>query len=120
VRPGSHQETAPTRRSPGRGRAAAGLLAFVLAGLAALPAPAANEDGRRFATRWCSSCHAVAPGQKRLSDGVPSFAEIAGRKNSGRGALKAFLSTPHPRMPDMSLTRAEIDALVDYIRSQKR
>jgi len=41
---------------------------------------------------------------------------VAGREVS-RGALEAWLSTPHPTMPDMNLTRAEIDALIAYLRA---
>jgi len=29
--------------------------------------------------------------------------------------LRTFLSHPHPPMPDLSLTRAEIDDLIEYI-----
>ena len=34
-------------------------------------------------------------------------------------ALRAFLSHPHGAMPDLVLTRAEIDDLIEYIRSQR-
>jgi cytochrome c len=31
--------------------------------------------------------------------------------------LRAFLSHPHGAMPDLALTRIEIDDLIDYIES---
>ena len=34
--------------------------------------------------------------------------------------LRAFLSHPHGAMPDLALTRAEIDDLIQYILSQRQ
>ena len=82
-------------------------------------AGAAPPDGGTLARRWCSACHMIAPNQPSASDGVPSFAEIAGKRPTAN-TLRAFLATPHPRMPDMALTRQEIDMLVGYIRRQAR
>jgi mono/diheme cytochrome c family protein len=72
--------------------------------------------GEIIAKRWCASCHLISPEQKRAVADVPSFAAIA-RMKLPDGSLKAFLSDPHPRMPNMSLTRAEIEDIVAYIRS---
>ncbi len=72
--------------------------------------------GKSIAERWCSACHLVAPGQTRAVADVPSFAAVA-RAKLPAGSLKAFLSDPHPKMPDMSLTRSEIDDIVAYIQS---
>lgn len=75
--------------------------------------------GRAIANRWCSECHVTAPGQLRGSDNVPTFSEM---KKSGKldaARLSTFLSAPqHSRMPDLSLTRAEIADLTAYIMSQ--
>ena len=49
-------------------------------------------------------------------DLAPTFADIARRKTEKK-PLAAFLAEPHGKMPDMSLTRAEIDDIVAYIRS---
>jgi len=72
--------------------------------------------GKTIAERWCSSCHLVAPDQTRAVADVPSFAAVA-RARLPADRLKAFLSDPHPKMPDMSLTRSEIDDIVAYIQS---
>jgi hypothetical protein len=32
------------------------------------------------------------------------------------GALRAWLSTSHPRMSDFNLAREEVDALIAYLR----
>jgi cytochrome c2 len=85
----------------------------------AAPACAADaEHGEIIARRWCAACHVVASDQKNASADVPSFFDIAKRK-SGED-LKAFLTDPHPKMPDMSLTRDEIGDLVAYIGTLRR
>ncbi len=89
---------------------------FSLMGAASAQAADASA-GKRIAERWCASCHLVTPGQARASDGVPTFASIAGRKTFTAERLPTFLSHPHPVMPDMTLSRPEIADLVAYIRS---
>ena len=83
------------------------------------PAGAAGDPqgGRQVSQRWCASCHVVAPEQTTGSADVPSFQAIARREDLTEALLTAFLSSSHPRMPDMSLSRREISDLVAYIRS---
>jgi cytochrome c len=50
-----------------------------------------------------------------VQQGPPSFATIARSRSADQ--LRAFLSHPHGAMPDLSLTRAEIDNLVGYIET---
>ncbi|MGN7735275.1 hypothetical protein [Ensifer sp. 22564] len=62
----------------------------------------------------------IAPGQQRGSDNVPTFSEIKKSEKFDIARLSAFLSAPqHSRMPDLSLTRAEIADLAAYIKSQR-
>jgi mono/diheme cytochrome c family protein len=91
---------------------------LVLAGLlAAAPALAVDlAHGERVAKRWCAECHVVASDQARAKADAPSFADIASRKTSRE--VSAFLTDPHPRMPDMSLSRDEIADIVSYLKSQ--
>lgn len=81
--------------------------------VAAEAADAAN--GKKLATRWCAACHVVSPEQTRANADAPTFADVARRYDATR--LARFLSSPYPRMPDMSLTQPEITDLVTYIRS---
>jgi len=72
--------------------------------------------GRQLAERWCSSCHVVGPGSEQgSSNGAPTFAAVARMKSTTPLSLRAFLLTPHARMPDLHLTRDEIDDLAAYI-----
>jgi mono/diheme cytochrome c family protein len=93
------------------------LLAAVLAALASIPV-AAHADaaaGERLARQWCVNCHVVESGQMAgtVPQGPPSFATIAGHLDAGQ--LRTFLARPHAPMPDLALSRAEIDDLVAYI-----
>jgi mono/diheme cytochrome c family protein len=90
-----------------------------LALAALLPASAyAAPDvahGETIAKRWCASCHLVSPDQSKASVDVAPFADVA--KNKTNAQIADFLTEPHPKMPDMHLSRDEIGDLVAYIRS---
>ena len=74
--------------------------------------------GRHLAETWCSSCHLVGPSPgSAVSNGAPTFAAIAGMKSTTILSLRAFLQTPHAQMPDLHLSRDEIDDLAGYILS---
>ena len=95
-------------------RAAIAGLALIIAPICALAADAAN--GEIIAKRWCAACHLVSPEQTQASPDVPSFSAIARQKKPPE-KLTAFLTDPHPKMPDMNLTRSEIADIIAYIRS---
>lgn len=78
------------------------------------------ENGEHLATRWCSSCHVVAPGQQRASADVPPFATIGRAPGFNADRLATFLLDPHPKMPNMSLTRREAADIAAYIASLGR
>ncbi|MGH6925993.1 MAG: c-type cytochrome [Propylenella sp.] len=93
----------------------------VALGLHAASASAAGDAraGKALAERWCASCHLVAPEQTSATTEAPPFASVAERSAEEIGALAAFLADPHPPMPQMSLTRQEIQDLLAYIASLK-
>ena len=73
--------------------------------------------GGQLAQRWCATCHVVGANQTgSVPQGPPGFPSIA-KSGLSAGQLHAFLSHPHGAMPDLSLTRTEIDDLVAYIQS---
>jgi mono/diheme cytochrome c family protein len=84
----------------------------------ALPADAAH--GETLARRWCASCHIVAKDQKRGADNAPAFASIAKMPGFSAEKIAQFLMDPHPKMPDMQLTRNETRDLGAYIASLAR
>jgi mono/diheme cytochrome c family protein len=85
---------------------------------AALAADAAN--GERLAKRWCAACHVVASDQKSGNTQVTPFSAIAKVPGFDAAKLALYLLLPHPKMPDMSLTRSEAADLTAYIVSQGR
>ncbi|HYA81336.1 MAG TPA: cytochrome c [Methylocystis sp.] len=97
--------------------AARNLLLFLAFPLLATPALARGdaEHGAVIAKRWCKDCHVVSNDQTSAKVDAPPFADIARRLDDKQ--IGSFLTNPHPRMPDMSLSRKEIEDLVSYIRS---
>jgi cytochrome c len=93
------------------------LLGFLIAAVGAGEARADAQQGEQLARQWCSSCHLVAANQAGTApQGPPSFSSVA-RSGMTAARLRAFLSHPHGAMPDLALTRVEIDDLIDYIGS---
>lgn len=99
----------------------------------AQPAPAAQSDGGRpqaaattdwpaargrlIAETWCAACHAIGvPHQDGALAGAPSFRSIAGAPGFDAEHLAAALLQPHPAMPIFPLARADIAALLAYMR----
>jgi mono/diheme cytochrome c family protein len=89
--------------------------AAVLAALTATANAADVEHGETLAKRWCAACHVVAPDQTHGQDNVPPFATIAKIPGFNADLIARFLMNPHPKMPDMQLSRDEADDLAAYI-----
>ena len=84
------------------------------------PANAADADnGKRLAERWCVACHIVGASQKSATTDAPPFAVIAKKPDFNVGALALFLLDPHPKMPDIGLSRNSAADLAAYIASQR-
>ena len=102
----------------------------VLAGILAVSACAASaqensgnsEAGRRYARQVCSPCHAVTADQasQRTIAIAPDFQSIVNTSGMTATALRAFLQTPHPKMPNFPLSRSEAADLAAYIGSLKK
>lgn len=74
------------------------------------------ERGRMMAERWCAECHVVGP-DGAGGDAGPAFETVANREGGQADIIVAWLADPHPPMPNMSLTMAEIRDLAAYIMS---
>jgi mono/diheme cytochrome c family protein len=107
------------------GMAAAALMVAVGAsGALAQPRSGFGDPstGQAFALQTCAVCHLVSRWQlapKRF-DIAPSFAAIANLPSTTPSALRAFLSSPHPTMPNLILSRREQRNVIAYIMSLKR
>ena len=78
------------------------------------------RNGEQLARRWCEPCHVVAPDQREVTGEAPPFASIARRPDFDAARIATFLLDPHPKMPDMSLTRSEAADLASYIATLAR
>ncbi|MBI1774002.1 MAG: c-type cytochrome [Proteobacteria bacterium] len=104
-----------------RAMTTAALLFFAVAPAAAQSLPGDVAAGRALATRVCAACHVVTERQAwPSSDAVPTFASIARNPGTTEIGLRAFLLTPHLRMPNIELSRRETDDVISYILSLKR
>ena len=81
------------------------------------PVRADVANGERLARQWCVNCYVInrSGPSATLPQGPPSFQVAAGHLNPGE--LRAFLTNPHGQMPDLALTRSEIDDLIAYIET---
>lgn len=85
-----------------------------------VPLPSA-ERGLAIAQVSCAACHLI--GSKQQSSavaGVPSFQTIANRPQQTAARLLQALIRPHRPMPQLQLTRAEIDDLIAYFDALRK
>ena len=95
------------------------LVALMVSPMQAFAAGSA-QNGKLIAERWCASCHLVSPEQTQASADAPSFDSIAKGSKHKLDWLLAFLTDPHPPMPDLSLTRQEMSDLVAYFEARQK
>ncbi len=84
--------------------------------------PAASADpqnGARLAQQWCAPCHVVSNSQTGPVGEAPPFSAIARRPDFSAAHVALFLLDPHPKMPNMALTRMEARDLAAYIATLK-
>jgi mono/diheme cytochrome c family protein len=93
-------------------------LALIPAAFLATASPLLAADatkGAQLAQQWCANCHVIGgSAPPTVQQGPPSFRAVAQGGLTGE-QLRTFLSHPHAPMPDLSLTRTEIDDLIAYI-----
>jgi mono/diheme cytochrome c family protein len=77
--------------------------------------------GELIAKTQCAGCHTTdSNGTMTGSGAVPSFSSIANTGGTTVTGLEVFLSTPHARMPNYSLSSSEISNVSAYIMSLRR
>jgi mono/diheme cytochrome c family protein len=100
--------------------ARAPIVLLLLVAAAAIPAYADGDpvNGEALARKNCTGCHEVGPDAGPAAKGrPPSFKSVADDPAVTDLALHVFLKTPHAKMPDLMLGRAEMDDLCSYILS---
>lgn len=100
--------------------------ALAFAALAALAATATAEPaikhipdaerGEAIVRRLCVNCHVVSKdAAATIPEGVPTFHAIANDPGQTWERIRGALVKPHTPMPDMHLSRNEIDDIIAYI-----
>lgn len=80
------------------------------------PPPPSAANGYTLADKFCKGCHVIESGASTVVPaGPPTFHTIATRKDQTLERIRNVLINPHPPMPDMSLSNAEMLDLVAYI-----
>jgi mono/diheme cytochrome c family protein len=80
--------------------------------------PGDVKKGAELARSVCAHCHAVGSGERRSPDPMaPSFASLATTPGMTGTALRVWLRTSHPTMPDYILGDQDRDDVVAYILS---
>jgi mono/diheme cytochrome c family protein len=90
------------------------------AGTTASSADSADlSAGRHLAETVCSACHQVSATSPTPSPNpaAPSFVDIGRMPSMSELAIKVFLRTSHPTMPNFILTPEEINSVTAYILS---
>jgi mono/diheme cytochrome c family protein len=89
------------------------MMAATALGAPALAADAVN--GERLSRQWCAACHVVSTDQQQASADAPPFATIGRTAGFNAEKLALFLLDPHPKMPNLALTRREATDIAEYI-----
>lgn len=91
--------------------------ALLLATNAAAVELGSTSAGRDYAQRVCAACHEIEKGTAALFTDVPSFQEIADTQGMSPRALRVWLQTSHPNMPDLIIPPDDMDNVIAYIMS---
>lgn len=85
-------------------------------GAGAASAQGDPEVGRALALQWCTSCHVVDL-EGHGTDAAPPLPWLVQEELRTPDELRGWLAAPHPPMPDLALTRQEIEDVVAYLAS---
>ena len=96
-------------------------LAAIMLVAFAPPAQSNSARGGVVAFSVCATCHAVARGGIASPNPLaPRFADVANWPGMNNRALRVWLTSSHPTMPNFILNRDDTDAIVEYILSLKK
>ena len=82
--------------------------------------PGDPQAGRAYALQNCARCHMVSPRQSAPAQVAPSFRAIAEMRSTTEMSLHVFLSTPHPKMPNLIVPPKDADDVIAYILSLRK
>ena len=77
------------------------------------------EAGHALALRWCTACHVVDRAGEG-ADAGPAFPSLLADGERTADEIRGWLVDPHPPMPNLALTRQEIEDVVAYLQNLAR
>jgi len=78
-----------------------------------------SKKGAVFAISVCAQCHAVRSEFRSPNPMAPSFSSVATWPGMTDRAVRVWLQSSHPSMPNFILTRDERNDVAAYIMSLK-
>ncbi|WP_448190970.1 c-type cytochrome [Azospirillum sp. sgz301742] len=99
-----------------------GLLVTGAGALAATDGPGSPTSGRRLAVEMCGGCHVVAPNQERGNSAsqAPNLMQRVRDPAITELALRSYLQTSHPVMPNIMLSQDQTDDIIAYLLTFKK
>ena len=95
-------------------------ITFSLSGLSAQAQHAGDPAaGAGYAKQYCSKCHAIDRTETSPELKAPPFRDVANTKGMTATALTVWLTTSHPRMPNIVIEPNDMDNVVAFILSLK-
>jgi mono/diheme cytochrome c family protein len=77
--------------------------------------------GAELAQGICAECHAITATPARSPNTkAPSFASVVRTPGMTEMALRVWLQSPHPTMPNLLLSDQQKDDVIAYLMSLKR
>jgi cytochrome c len=91
-------------------------LSFASASVTAQEDQPSAERGKELAIRLCKNCHVIdTAARNSVPVGMPTFRSVAIAPGQTRERILTALIQPHVPMPDIQLSRSEIDNIIAYL-----
>jgi mono/diheme cytochrome c family protein len=74
------------------------------------------EAGRDLVRSWCTACHVVDL-EGTGADAGPALPALLAGKQRSADEIRGWLADPHPPMPNLNLSRQEIEDILAYLES---
>jgi mono/diheme cytochrome c family protein len=74
------------------------------------------EAGRDIVRSWCTACHVVDL-EGTGTDAGPALPSLLAGQQRSADEIRGWLADPHPPMPNLNLSRQEIDDILAYLES---
>ena len=91
---------------------------FCLPGVAAAEHPGDPQAGFEYAKQVCSSCHGISAEPSPLPEAT-RFREVADRPGMTGTALRVWMETTHPTMPNIIVSKQDMLNVIAYILDLK-